>query len=509
VSSERRLVVTNSFWLSLKPILGVVVGVFWAGYIGRHLGVDRYGNFSYALSFVQLFGFIANFGITTMLQRECAQPSADVNKLFVNSIYLKTGFLSLTLLAIVAGSLLVHVNATILWLNVILAVYVSGMSIQNSFASVFKGRSDMKPVAAVDATAQLADVMICATVLWFGGEEVGIAYSKVAVIVLAIGSYFGFLSRRVKLHWVPLDPKLAWRFLTSGSYITLITVFQPGYQLGPVMLGQSASGPRAVGLYQAANGLVERLLQFTQPINDAVFPVFAASRDDKGRSRQADFLFYLRAVLILAAGAWIGTRFLGPFLISLFFGREFAAAQIIIRILGISTGIRIVNRFAGALLLARGHDRACASIVGANVAVHVGVCALLIPHLGAIAIAYAFVTSEVVCAVLMLGYIVARGLFPIEGVARLGASMAAVVLAFAVAGWTTRRLEPSLRLNLALVAAYPIALFACRVLAWGDLARLLSVLFGSRGRGRSVGPVGISEPGEPDPGKERRLPATD
>ncbi len=506
MSSERRLVVYNSFWLSVKPILGVVVGVFWAGYIGRHLGVDRYGNFSYALSFVQLFGFIANFGITTMLQREVAQPGADVNKLFVNSIYLKGAFLTFTVAAIVAGSLLVRVNATLLWLNVILAFYVSGMSIQNSFASVFKGRSDMKPVAAVDATSQLADVAICATVLWFGGKEIGIAYCKVAVISLAVCIYFYFLSRRVDLHWVPLDRALAWRFLTSGSYITLITVFQPGYQLGPVMLGHSASGPRAVGLYQAANGLVERLLQFTQPINDAVFPIFAASRDDKGRSRQADFLFYLRAVLILATGAWIGTYFVGPFLISLFFGREFAAAQIVIQILGISTGIRIVNRFAGALLLARGHDRACASIVGANVAVHVGMCALLIPRLGAVAIAYAFVTSEVVCFALMFGYIVARDLFPAEGVLGLGASMAAVVLAFTAACWATHGLAPRLWPSLALVAAYPLVLFACRVLAWSDVARLRSVLFRSGGRGKGAPATGTARP---DAAKKEPLPVVE
>ncbi len=229
----------------------------------------------------------------------------------------------------------------------------------------------------------------------------------------------------------------------------------------------------------------------------------------RGRSRQADFLFYLRAVLILATGAWIGTYFLGPFLISLFFGREFAAAQIVIQILGISTGIRIVNRFAGALLLARGHDQACASIVGANVAVHVWMCALLIPRLGAVAIAYAFVTSEVVCLALMFGYIVARGLFPVEGVPRLGASMTVVVLGFAAAGWTARCLEPSLGLSVALVAAFPVALFACRVLAWGDVVRLRSVLFGSRGRGRGVGPVGVSEPGAPEPGRKRPLAAVD
>jgi O-antigen/teichoic acid export membrane protein len=478
MTSERRLVVYNSFLLSFNPVLNIVVGVFFAGYIGRHLGVDRYGNFNYSLSFVSLFAFVANFGITTVLQREVAQPSADVNALFMNSVYLKSLFLLLTLVAVFLGSFAIHANPTIFHLNMILAFYVAGMSLQNSFASVFKGRSDMKPIAAVDITYQLADVAICVAVLFFGGKEIGIAYGKLGVIVLALLLYLAFLRRRVALRPVALDPSLARRFLDSGFYITLITVFYPLYhQVGPVILGASSAGPRAVGLYQAANGFVDRLLRFTQPLNDAVFPIFALSREDKGRSRDQDFYFYFKAVLILAVGAWIGTHYAGPLLIAIFFGPEYAEAQVIIRIMAIAIGLRFVNNFAGTLLLARGHDRPCALIVGANVALHVVVCLLVIPRWGAVGIAYAFVISETIGLVMRVAYVLGEKLFPTEGIVRRSFGLLLVVLAFGAFNWVHDDLPSPVASNLALIAAYPFALLAFRVIEWGDLRRLRTVFF--------------------------------
>jgi O-antigen/teichoic acid export membrane protein len=475
MTSERRLVLYNSFLLSFNPILNIIVGVFFAGYIGRHLGVDRYGNFTYALSFVSLFGFVANFGITTMLQRECAQPSADINALFMNAIYLKSLFLVVTVLAVVCGSLLSHANPTILHLNLVLAFYVVGMSLQNSFASVFKGRSEMKPIAAVNTTSQLADVAICVAVLWFGGKEIGVAYSKLAVTVLGVLLYFLLLRRRVALHPVAVDRRLARRFLDSGFYITLITIFYPLYQVGPVILGASVAGPRAVGLYQAANGFVDRLLRLLGPLNDAVFPIFAASRVDKGRSREADFYFYLKAVLILAVGAWIGTRYVGPSLIAIFFGREYAEAQVIIRIMAISIGFRVVSNFAGALLLARGHDRPCALIVGATVAIYLVGCVLMIPRWGAAGIAYSFVICEVASFAMLVGYVVAQDLFPTGGVLKLTAEVLLVILIFSAVNWAYDGRGAPLAASLAPIAAYPLVLLACRVVAWSDLMRLQQV----------------------------------
>jgi O-antigen/teichoic acid export membrane protein len=300
-----------------------------------------------------------------------------------------------------------------------------------------------------------------------------------------------FLRSRFVLRPVPLDRTLTRRFLDSGFYITLITVFYPIYQqVGPVILGGSTAGPRAVGLYQAASGFVERLLMFAAPINDAVFPIFALSKEDKGRSREADFYFYLKAVLILAIGAWIGTYYAGPLLVSFFFGTEYHPAQEIIRIMAACVGLRFVNNFLGTLLLARGHDRQCAFIVGGQVAFHVAMCYLMVPRTGAVGIAYAFVFSEAVGLVMRVVYVLGESLFPTKEIVRRTAGLACVVVVFVLVNWVYTSLRAPAVAGLALIGTYPLALLAFRVIEWNDFLRMKRVVF----RERDAPAVPVPEP---------------
>ena len=393
--SEKRVVFRNSVFLSVKPVLSVVLGLFFAGYLGRHLGVEHYGTFTYALSFVTMFSVIANFGVNTILQRECAAPGADVSKLFMNSVYLKTFFLFLTVLTVIAATVLLGGSPIILSLNVIISVYVVGLSLQNSFAAVFKGTRDARAIAVVDMSTQFIDVLLIVSILWLGGMEIGIAWGKVSMVAVGLILSFFIFRRKFDFRVSPFDSGIAKRFLQSGFYITVITVFLPVYhQIGPVILGR-ISGMNTVGIYQAANGFADKLLMFAMPFNEAVFPLMAGSCIKLGdENSEVDFHYYFNAILILAAGAWIGTYYAGPMLVDLFFGHEYAGARSIIRILAVSIGFRFVNYFCETILLARRNERISSLLVIVQVVINVLLCIALIPRFGTAGVAYAFVIAE-------------------------------------------------------------------------------------------------------------------
>jgi len=394
--SDKLVVLRNTLFLSVKPVLSLAIGVFFAGYLGRHLGVTRYGNLNYSLSFVTLFSFTANFGVNTVLQRECAYASADINKLVMNAIYVKACLSCLTLVAVIAATALVGGGAPFVYLNLILVFYVIGMSLQNTFRSVFLGRRDAKLIAAVDLISQFLDVFVIVGILSAGGLEISVASGKVFVVGVALLLYIYFFGRKFGIRASSFDVGTAKGFMKSGFYITIITVMLPIYYLiGPVILGNMA-GPRHVGIFQAANGFVEKLLELAMPFNEAIFPVMAGGKFNGGSEESSvDFFFYLKLSLLLAAIAWIGTYYVGPVLVVLFFGREYVSAQEVIRILAMSVGLRFVNNFLGTIFLARKKEKISSFLIGLQVSVYVLLCVVFVgQQLGAKGVGYAFVASE-------------------------------------------------------------------------------------------------------------------
>ncbi len=457
-------------FLSVKPVLSVVVGLFFAGYLGRHLGVTRYGNFTYALSFVTMFSVIANFGVNTVLQRECSAAGADVNKLFMNSVYLKTAFLFLTVLTVLAAAVLLGASPVILSLNVILSVYIIGLSLQNSFASVFKGTRDTSAIAIVDTSSQFIDIALIVSILWLGGMEIGIAWGKVALVVLGLVLYLILFRRKFGLVASPFDPGMAKRFLQSGFYITVITVFLPVYhQIGPVILG-SISGMKNVGIYQAANGFVDKLLMFAMPFNEAVFPIMAGSVLKLGdRDSGVDFHFYFKTILILASGAWIGTYYAGPMLVDLFFGPEYAEARGIVRIMAVSIGFRVINNFCGTIFLARRNERVSSFLVAVQAAILVCFCFLLIPRLGAAGVAYAFVAAEGISLVMRIALIGRMEMLPMPDVLWKFRKFWGFVGVFILLNGFSAYIDMKPIYNLVFLPLFPMLMFMFGIMNWKDI----------------------------------------
>lgn len=395
--SEKRIVFKNTLLLSVAPVLSLIIGIGFTGYLARHLGVESYGNLYYSISFVSMLAFTANFGVNTVIQREVAVKDADVNLLFQHGLFIKLLLSVVTAIAIIVTSLVTNVSGVLLKLNFILILYVIFDSVRLSFTSVFKGTMNVKPISYMDLTTQIIEIIVIIVLLAIGGKEIAIAFGKIFVILISIGGLCYYYVNKYKVKIIKIDSKRVTWFLYSGVFITIVTIVSPFYQsIGVVILG-NISGIKAVGIYQASMGLIEKLLMLTMTLNDAVFPVFAGSLFRLGDSNSAiDFYFYLKIILILALGAFIGTYFVGPMLVGIFFGEEYFDAKNIIRILSVVVGLRFLNSFGGMILVARKKEIIVGIIVAFQLIVHVLFCYYLIPMYGVAGLAYAFIIAETI-----------------------------------------------------------------------------------------------------------------
>lgn len=94
----------NTGWLFLTKLISLFVTFFVTAYVVRYLGPSNYGLLSYAVSFVSIFSFIANFGIDQILYRDLVKYPGEKDKYLGTAIGLKiiTGFIA-TILTVVSA----------------------------------------------------------------------------------------------------------------------------------------------------------------------------------------------------------------------------------------------------------------------------------------------------------------------------------------------------------------------------------------------------------------------
>ncbi|MBE3679308.1 oligosaccharide flippase family protein [Vibrio parahaemolyticus] len=60
----------NTSWLLIDNALKLIVGLFIGAWVARHLGPEEFGIYSYAISFVAMFGGVATLGLDSIVVRE-------------------------------------------------------------------------------------------------------------------------------------------------------------------------------------------------------------------------------------------------------------------------------------------------------------------------------------------------------------------------------------------------------------------------------------------------------
>src|SRR3954469_10282852 len=86
---ELRRAIANIAWLGGESIFRLILGFFLGIWIARYLGPQVFGQYSYALALVALFGIFSRLGIDNVLVREIVRSRASRNELLGSAFALK------------------------------------------------------------------------------------------------------------------------------------------------------------------------------------------------------------------------------------------------------------------------------------------------------------------------------------------------------------------------------------------------------------------------------------
>lgn len=384
----------NSGWLAADRILRIGIGAVLTIWLARYLGPDRYGQLSYAIGFVSLFGALASWGMNGILVRDLVKFPDEKNALLSSSLVLRLLGSTLSfLLALIAIRFLRPADIVAQWLVGIIAAAMIFQSseviefwfqsqVQSRYAIYCKGLAFLV-LSAVKLWLILIHADLIAFALVFLGE-----YVITAVILVLVFRGTGN-SLCIQWRWYPQ----AKRLLRESWALMLSNVAVMFYMRIDIVMLREMKGESAAGIYAAATVVSEAGYFLPAVIVASAFPAIIRYRESDPEAYRISLKKLYFVIFWLAVCVVIPLSLFSGWIISVLYGVQFQDAGLVLAIhLWASIPLFLAVASEHYLLAESMHKFIFfRSFVGAGVNVFLNI--LLIPRLGVIGAAFATLIS--------------------------------------------------------------------------------------------------------------------
>ncbi|MBN1584870.1 flippase [Candidatus Uhrbacteria bacterium] len=387
---------------------GTFFGILTVMVMTRHLGLEGYGQFTTATSFLQFFGVLADFGLTLTLMRMIARPGADETGLSGNVFGLRL----LSAVACFGGAALLGLAfpyPPIVKLSIAVgSLSFLFMSLTSVLGGVFQKRLATARFALAEVFGRLLLFMGVLLVGWLGYGLLAVILMLVLGNALQFAMSWVFLRRLVPVR--PLFEMSVWREIVSESWpIGVTTALNLVYLKGDVIVLSLFRSQSEIGVYGAAYKVLDVITVIPVVFMGLVMPVLAAAWSSGDRSlfsRRLDrsFGFMTMLALPLAAGAWA----VSDDLMVLVAGTDFVRSGPILAILMVGAAMVFWGGLFGHAIVSLGLQRKIIWAYAADAAVSFALYFALVPDYGNVAAAWVTVFSEAFIAVATAAMVLGR-----------------------------------------------------------------------------------------------------
>lgn len=343
----------NTGWMFLGRIFAMTIGFLISIYIARYLGPSNYGLFNYTISFVALFGFIANLGLGSILNRELIKDHNKKDELLGTTFYIKIVAAILAIIAVISVSFFTASDK----LTLILIALFSFNFIPSTFdilGSYFNSQVLAKKVVIPNVIAVIISAGLKLLLIHFdkGIFWLTIIYLVESLIVISL-LIFNYKKIGNQLSKWKFDFKIAKSLLKDSWPLMLMTATIGIYMKIDQVMIKNILGNEQVGLYAVAVKLSEAWYFIPGVITASLFPAIInahkkSAEDFDGKMSKLYFFMFWGSFLFA-----LFVTFLASPIISILFGQEYLGAIVVLQIYVWSAIIISMKRVIGRYLLTK------------------------------------------------------------------------------------------------------------------------------------------------------------
>jgi O-antigen/teichoic acid export membrane protein/glycosyltransferase involved in cell wall biosynthesis len=399
-----RHLVGNTLAQFATPGLRTLMGLVLAATLSRFLGVAGFGEYALVFAYVAVFtGVLTDWGLGTVCLREISQHPERRASLIGSCVALQAS--------------IAFASYVVMLLSLIVLPYPSAVRLAIALYGLTMLLTPLDllglPFQAELRVVRLLPASLVATLVNFTLVMALVAL-RGPLVILVGGSLVSIL---IQYAWVThlglralggaiVPTRAHWHFMLKESWpLAVSTVVSTALQQAP-LLALSLVSLQAVGLFNAANKIMQQLFILPLAVRTTTFPLLAASwvRDRRRFVAQLDRLVRV-SLLISIPGAILGIGIATP-LMRMVFGPAFGSASVPFALLMAVFAIMFPGILLGEALIATGFQRLSLSINAASLPLLLVLLAVLTPAGGASGAALALLCSyaSMVAAVFVVAW---------------------------------------------------------------------------------------------------------
>lgn len=373
-------VLKNTFFVFLSQVLLLLSSLGVYAVVGRKLGPDGLGQFSFVLAYVGLFTFLPDLGINLFLIREITRNQSDVRSYLGNASTLVLILAPLTFGVIAVVNRFMSLERQILQSIYLAGTYLVLGALIALFRAAFHAFEHMELETYAVTIERLMTFVACLGALGTNSGLLGLIGAHVVARVCALlTSGVIFILRIAPLPRLSLDPKLSLKLLKRSLPFALNTLTTTIYIQVDLVLLRLWIGDEASGYYKAATSLIIPLAVVATAMNSAMFPSMARAFVSSSERLKSLVEASIRYLFILGWPLALGVALLAPRILALVYGGSFQASVMAIQILAIIIPMRFINNSMGNGLTAIDRQGLRAGIILASAVINIVLNIFMIP----------------------------------------------------------------------------------------------------------------------------------
>ncbi|WP_094229073.1 flippase [Methanolobus psychrotolerans] len=403
-----RSVAKNTFFVAFSNIAAKIIAFIIAIYLARYLGVEDFGKYNFIITYLLLFGFIAGFGLDSVVIRDISKKPDEAGRIMSNASVIRI-LTSLTaiILAIITIHALKYPADTIFYIQLISAILlVQGLSYL--FESLFQAKMKMEYAAL---SIIFPKIIFVIALYWIirsnlGLKEILLAYLFSEFTRTIISFLYSKRILKYRLHIDRVTFKDLFRkslpFVIGYGLLILYNRFD-------ILMLSIMKGDLAVGYYAAAYKLTESVLFIPGALAATLMPVMARQFDINKEKLEYMYNLGVKYILMLILPISFGGVILGNEIIYMIYKEEFANSVMVFKILTFTIIFNSLISIQTVLLVAANKQQLNNISVSACAIINIILNLILIPQYSYVGAGIATLVS-VVCLYIFGFYFIHRNL---------------------------------------------------------------------------------------------------
>jgi len=327
-TKDKKIIAKNIGWLTSSKILIYLLSIITITIIPRYLGVLRYGQLNFAISFIAMFSIIANIGIGILIFRDVSKNRNLLNKYFNNFFYIKIDLILLFMIFVLATTIFIHTLFIVKILIILLVFNTAFKSFTNYLTRFTNAYNLMKYDSLNQFFFKFFFVILLLLVIYFNlgliGVTLGYVLASLFTLIFIIFSFLKVFKNKLKFKPVVVKKFLLKKFSIAWPF-ALIGLFGLIYFNFDKFMISFINGNYQVGLYSIGYSFFGFLIGVVSLVSVAFFPEL--SRAAKTKRYKNTLHNFSKIIYFISVPLFVGAVTLSKQIISLVFGSQYLPGQ--------------------------------------------------------------------------------------------------------------------------------------------------------------------------------------